>query len=147
MSLKLTDAFMLKNSALGHDQVLEHLRLILQRFLVQTDASRFYIGMTADVERRRQEHEEKKPEFTLMCVIHEEPPHMTTGINLDDLESEAIARFRSGLTNPSNGRSLRCTNDQRGSARKQWLYILVDPKDVSRIPATSTLPYGPSLRT
>lgn len=147
MALKLTEAFMLKNSALAHDQVLDHLRDILKRFLVQTDATRFYIGMTGDLEQRRQQHERNKPEFTLMCVIHGEDPHMASGINLDDLEAQAIARFRSGMTNPSNGKMLRCTNTQSGAPQKQWLYLLLDLKDASRIPTTSTQAYGPPLRT
>ena len=146
MALKLTEAFMLKHSALGHEQVLDHLRDILKRFLTQTDATRFYIGMTNDLARRRQEHEEKKPEFTLMCVIHGEDPQMGAAINLDDLEAQAIARFRSGVTNPTTGKALRCTNTQGGAPQKQWLYVLLDIKDVSKIPTTSSEAYGPRLR-
>lgn len=146
MALKLTSAFALKDSALGHNQILDHLRDILTKFLVQTDATRYYIGMTSDIEARRRQHETSKPDFTLMCVIHGEDPHMAADLKIDDLEAQAISRFRSGIHNPATGRRLRCANSVSGTAPKQWLYVLLDMTDVSDIPADSSLRYGPSLR-
>jgi len=146
MALKLTFAFALKDSALGHDRVLDHLRDILKKFLVQTDATKYYIGMTSDLEARRRQHEGSKPDFTLMCVIHGEDPQMSADLRLDDLEAMAIAKFRSGILNPTTGRMLRCVNSVSGSAPKQWLYVLLDMKDVSGIPEHSAMQYGPGLR-
>jgi hypothetical protein len=146
MALKLTYAFALKDSALSHERVLDHLNDILKKFLVQTDATKYYIGMTNDIETRRAQHEKKKPEFTLMCVIHGEDPAMASDLKLDDLEALAINRFRSGITNPTTGRRLTCANTVSGMAPKLWLYVLLDMKDVSGVPAESALPYGPRLR-
>ena len=105
-------------------------------FASKADCSKFYIGITNDLKRRRREHERERPEYTLMCAIYKEEINIVSD-SFHNLEATAVAQFRAGVVNKATGRVLRCGNDVSGSPAKNWLYLLVDKRDVSDIPVNS----------
>lgn len=133
MPLKLTHYYRIPAAVITHHAVIGHLREVLNVFAGRDDCSKFYIGITGDLERRRKEHERLRSEFTLMCVIHAEEANMVED-SFHNLEMEAIRRFRSGVLNKETNRMLTCANGVPGSRAKNWLYLLVDQQDVSDVP-------------
>jgi hypothetical protein len=65
----------------------------------------------------------------------EEQSHITDGFH--NLELSAIARFRTGVRNKSTGLVLRCDNSPGGQKPHNWLYLLVDKRNVADIPVHS----------
>ena len=141
MALQLTYYYRLPKPTILQEAVFDHLRFVLRHFAASGDCSKFYIGITNDLERRRKEHEgnPNRAEFTLMCAIHSEE-----GSHLDDsflnLEKQAIDTFRQGVVVPKTNQRLVCANGPGGSSAKNWLYVLVDKQDISKIPLHRTAP-------
>ncbi len=133
MALKLTHYYRLGGHVVDQDAVVGHVREVLNSFAAKPDCSRFYVGITGDLEQRRTSHEKKKPEYTLMCVIYGEPAPVVSG-SFHNLEQTVIERYRAGVMNPATGKTLICGNGQGGSTGKSWLYLLVDKTDVAGIP-------------
>lgn len=107
-----------------HSAVIGHLRQVLTYFAVK-GFSKFYIGITNDLNARLSQHQLNKPEFKLMCPIYGEEANLVENA-FDRLEQEAIKQFIGGVAHPETGRLvLRCCNGQRGALPKTWLYILV----------------------
>ena len=136
MALKLSYYYRMPASVTNHAAVIGHLREVLNVFASKADCNTFYIGITNDLKRRRREHERDRPEYTLMCAIHKEEINIVSD-SFHNLEASAVAQFRAGVINKSTGRVLRCANDVSGSLAKNWLYLLVDKRDVSDIPEHS----------
>ena len=129
MSLTLIDPvnnrFKLDRSAVDRRLVLGHLRSVLHSFANKPEYSRFYIGITGDLEERLAQHQRTRPEFKLMIPIYEEPGHYLND-SFDRLEREVIAAFRGGIRHPDSGQMLlHCDNGAAGAAPKCYLYILV----------------------
>lgn len=136
MAIKLTYHFRIPVGTVDPEAVLSHLKDVLNSFAAKPDCTKFYIGITNNLKRRLTEHRRTRPEFTLMCAIYkEEESHLTDRFH--NLESAAIARFRGGVRNKSTGRSLRCDNSPGGQQPHNWLYLLVDKRDVAGIPVHS----------
>lgn len=133
MALKLTHYYRLQRDVVDHAAVIGHLHLVLNKFLRTGDCSRFYIGITGDLENRRRQHERERPEFTLMCSIYSEPGSIIAD-DFHALEARALSTFQRGVFNPATGKRLLCTNVAAGSRPKRWLYLLVDKRDCSGIP-------------
>ncbi|WP_058554171.1 hypothetical protein [Thiohalocapsa sp. ML1] len=139
MAIKLTYHFRIPVGTVDQEAVLSHLKDVLNSFAAKQDCTKFYIGITNHLARRLKEHQKTRPEFTLMCAIYkEEQSHL--GDRFHNLESAAIARFRGGVLNKSTGRLLRCDNTPGGQQPHNWLYLLVDKRDVAGIPRHSDDP-------
>lgn len=115
-------------TAVSRRAAIEHVRAVLKFFAAKSEFSRFYIGITNDLERRLGEHR-GHPELSLyrwMCpVLEEEVPHVDEG-SFDALEQAAIRELRGGIRNPQSGAMLlSCSNKARGALPKNILYILV----------------------
>ena len=136
MALKLTYYYRMPTSVTSHAAVIGHLREVLNVFASKADCGKFYIGITNDLKRRQREHERERPEYTLMCAIHKEEINIVSD-SFHNLEAAAVAQFRGGVINKATNQVLRCGNDASGSPAKNWLYLLVDKRDVSGIPVNS----------
>lgn len=125
MPLELTYEHQLTYDAIEHSAVISHLRGVLNTYVNKPEFSLFYIGITSDLNTRRTTHQREKPEFKRMCAIYEES-NPTANTAFHALERDTINALRGGIVNPSDAaKSMRCTNDARGSSPKNWLYILV----------------------
>ena len=129
MALTLLDPehnrFLMKFSAVDRKMVVDHLRTVLNSFAMKPQYTKFYIGITGDLEGRLLRHQRHKPEFKLMVPIYEEPAHYLDD-SFDLLERTAIAAFRAGIHNPTTKELLlKCDNGAEGAAPKSYLYILV----------------------
>ena len=130
MTLELVnprDKFKLKQGFMSNEVVLGHLELVLKSFASKPEYSRFYIGITNDLDRRLADHrgDPNKKDFRLMCPIVEEESPEALGSAFDGLELAAIARFNPGVMNTETRKLLRCTNGKQGVTPKCVLYILV----------------------
>ncbi|AYZ65115.1 GIY-YIG nuclease family protein [Burkholderia multivorans] len=129
MTLRLIvpyDKYMLKVDVIRHSDVISHLHQVLKIFAKKNpEYSKFYIGITSDLNKRLSSHQANKPSFKLMCPIYREP-HNLVGNAFDRLEREAIMNFRGGIKHSGTGEvALECDNDLDGARPKNWLYILV----------------------
>ena len=113
-----------------HDAILDHIRLVLTKYLGDPTYSKFYIGITQDVSRRLQEHQRHKPEYRLMIPIYDEAGvHRADGF--DQLEQLAIQRFGpkhgTEFTHPNAppGRKLIFDNRRENSPPHTTLYLLL----------------------
>ncbi|KVT87490.1 hypothetical protein WL30_29640 [Burkholderia ubonensis] len=123
--IKPHDKYLLKVGVIHHGAVIGHLHQVLKTFAAKPEYSKFYIGITSDLNKRLSSHQAKKPFFKLMCPIYEEP-HNLVGNAFDRLEREAITNFRAGIKHPETGElALKCDNGPDGALPKNWLYILV----------------------
>lgn len=107
MALQLVspeDKYMLKTGVINHEDVIGHLRQVLNAFAAKPEYSKFYIGITSDLYTRLAKHRATKPDFKLMAPIYLEA-HNLVGNAFDRLERKAIETFRTGIThpNPANG--------------------------------------------
>jgi hypothetical protein len=119
------DRFMLKRSVDARPVILGHLHSVLKSFAMKPEYSKFYIGITRDLDARLADHQGKKPDFKLMVPIYEEPANIVDSA-FDVLEHEAIKTFRDGIIHPDTRKTLlRCTNGPGGARPKTLLYILV----------------------
>ena len=126
--LTLDEAHMLSPRVFLDQAVFDHLRHVAIGYYNREKCTQFYIGITNNLERRRKEHEAKKPQFKWMCPIYEEPAaHMSLNGNFDSLELNAIKKFRGGIANPHLGNKIvmTCANDMPGLEPKKILYLLV----------------------
>ena len=113
-------------SAVNRKQVIEHLRLVLNGFANRGEYTKFYIGMTGDLDARLDGHRKKRPEFKLMIPIYSEPVEYMEVDSFDHLEKLAIDTFKGGITHPDTKKLLmKCDNGPSGAAPKNHLYILV----------------------
>lgn len=125
MPLTLTYDHILNVSVLRNEAIISHLRDVLNTYVNKPNFSRFYIGITSDIETRRLDHERKKPNFRLMCPIYEES-NPKSDMAFHSLERDAINALRSGMKNPTDAsKSMSCENGPGGSLPKSWLYVLV----------------------
>ncbi len=128
MALQLVspeDKYMLKTGVINHEAVIGHLKQVLHSFAMKPEYSKFYIGITSDLNTRLASHRANKPDFKLMCPIYLEA-HNLVGNAFDRLERKAIEAFRSGITHPDTRETLlECRNGPGGALPKNWLYILV----------------------
>lgn len=120
-----TGKYMLGHSAVDRRAVIDQVRSVLKVYAMKPEFSRFYIGITSDVETRLRDHQAKKPEYKLMIPIYEEE-RMLLSDSFDQLERDAINTFRSGIRHPDTGRTmLTCGNGPGGARPKSVLYVLV----------------------
>lgn len=128
MSLQLiqpTGQYMLSHSAVDRRAVIDHVHSVLKVYAMKPDFGRFYIGITSDVAARLRDHQVHKPSFKLMIPIYEEE-RMLLSDSFDQLERDAIRKFRGGIAHPDTGRvMLTCDNGPGGARPKSVLYILV----------------------
>ena len=128
MSLQLiqpTGQYMLSHSAVDRRAVIDQIRSVLKVYAMKPGFSRFYIGITSDVQRRLKEHRVSRPEFRIMIPIYEEEG-MLLSDSFDQLERDAINTFRGGIKHPDTGRvMLTCDNGPGGLVPKSVLYLLV----------------------
>ena len=130
MTLELVsprDKFKLKQGFVSNEVVLGHLDLVLKSFAAKAEYSRFYIGITNDLDRRLADHrgDSTKKDFRLMCPIVEEESPQALGSAFDGLELAAIARFNPGVMNTETKKLLKCMNGKQGVTPKCVLYVLV----------------------
>jgi hypothetical protein len=116
--------YLLRAGVIHHGAVIGHLREVLNSFAAKPEYSKFYIGITNDLNRRLSQHQRTKPSFKWMCPIYEEEPNLV-GNAFDRLEREAITQFSGGVKNRQTGRVLKCDNGPAGALPKTYLYILV----------------------
>jgi hypothetical protein len=121
------DKFKLKQGFVSNEVVLGHLEWVLKSFAAKPEYSRFYIGITNELERRLADHrgDATKKDFRLMCPIVEEESPQALGGAFDGLELAAIARFNPGVMNIETNKLLKCMNGKQGVTPKCVLYILV----------------------
>jgi hypothetical protein len=125
MPLKLDFKHQFNRSVIRNDAVIDHLRGVLNTYVNKPDFSRYYIGITSNLEDRRYSHERKKPMFRLMCPIYEES-NPKADMAFHELERDAINSLRDGIINPSDtSKSMICDNGPGGSLPKDWLYVLL----------------------
>lgn len=116
---------MLTHSAVDRRAVIDQVHSVLKVYAMKPEFSRFYIGITSDVDARLRDHQMKKPEFKLMIPIYEEE-HMLLSDSFDQLERDAIAAFRQGIRHPDTGQLLlSCGNGPSGARPKSVLCVLV----------------------
>ena len=119
------DKYLLSRGVVDREAVLGHLRMVLNAFANKPENSRFYIGITNDLETRLQGHQARKPEFRVMVPIYEEQEILFES-SFDRLERDAINTFRAGVVHPESRKVLlRCENGPGGATPKTTLYILV----------------------
>lgn len=104
--------------------VIGHLRLVLSGFANKPEYTKFYIGITNDVNTRLQGHRSNRRDFKLMVPVYEEQPLLVEN-SFDKLEQDAITTFRQGILNLQTKKVLRCDNGPDGAPPKITLYILV----------------------
>lgn len=125
MPLTLTHKHEFQRSVLVNEAIIGHVRDVLNTYVNKPGFSRFYIGITSDLETRRIEHERKKPVFKLMCPIYGES-NPKSDIAFHALERDVINALRGGISNPDDpSRSMVCDNGAGGSMPKSWLYVLI----------------------
>lgn len=125
MALTLNRDYQLKTGVIDHRSVIAHLKDVLNSFASKPNFSKFYIGITSDLEVRRAEHERKKPGFRQMCLIYEEDAPVVAS-SFHNLEKEAISAYRQGIRHPDSKQVLlSCENGPAGSSAKNFFYILV----------------------
>jgi hypothetical protein len=123
--IKPRDKFLLKQGFFSTEAVLGHLELVLKSFASKPEYSRFYIGVTMNLEQRMVQHRAKGDLYRLMCPIVEEESPKALQSAFDGLEQAAIERFNPGVVNTATKKVLMCGNVKPGIAPKSILYILV----------------------
>jgi hypothetical protein len=117
--------FLWNRSAIDRNAVIGHLRGVLNTFAAKPQYSKFYIGITGDLEERLEGHRRKRPDFKLMIPVYSEPGHYFDD-SFDTLERDAIAALDGGILHPQTGQvALACDNRASGISPRNWLYILV----------------------
>jgi predicted GIY-YIG superfamily endonuclease len=117
--------YMLKHSAVDRRAVIDQVHSVLKVYAMKPEFSRFYIGITSNLETRLRDHQANKPEYKLMIPIYEEE-RMLLSDSFDQLERDAIARFRQGIRHPDTGQMLlSCWNGPGGARPKSVLYVMV----------------------
>jgi predicted GIY-YIG superfamily endonuclease len=132
MAIKMIDVvegkkFMLDRGVSDRRAVIGHLRTVLGSFAAKPQWTRFYIGITGDLEARFAGHngDKAKAGFQLMVPIYAEQA-IVMDESFDKLESEAIRTFKMGIVHPTSKQMLlRCENGVGGAQPKTWLYILI----------------------
>jgi hypothetical protein len=129
MALRLIEPaanrFMLTRSVVDRKAVIGHLRTVLNSFANKDGYTKFYIGITGNLQDRLAGHQRSRPDFQLMIPIYEEPAHYMQD-SFDSLEGLAISAFRAGIQHPVTKQMLlRCDNGAEAAAPKSTLYILV----------------------
>lgn len=125
MSLQLTYEYQLDIGLINHSSIIAHMKSVLNTFASKPQYSKFYIGITSDIENRKLGHQRNKPGYTLMCAIYKDEQNIVSD-SFHNLERDAINVMRAGIRHPdSNQLLLRCDNGPGGSLAKNWLYILV----------------------
>jgi hypothetical protein len=125
MALELNYKHQMTVGVLNNNAVISHLRSVLNTYVNNPAYSRFYIGITSDLETRRASHARNKPHFKMMCPIYEES-NPKSDMAFHSLERDAINALRKGLVNPSDpSKKMRCENVPGGSFPKNWLYVLI----------------------
>lgn len=120
-----TGKYLLAHSAVDRRAVIDQVRSVLAVYAMKPEFSRFYIGITSDVDSRLRDHQLRKPEYKLMIPIYEEE-HMLLSDSFDQLERDAIATFREGVRHPDTGQMLlSCGNGPGGARPKSVLYVMV----------------------
>lgn len=128
MSLEMIqprDKFLLKQGVIARLPVISHLRTVLNSFANKPEFTRFYIGITSDLDRRLAEHRGNDRQFKWMCPIYEEPESHMDENSFDLLEREALMAFKGGIVHPETRKMLTFENLREGSPPKRCLYILV----------------------
>lgn len=128
MSLQLIQPegkYQLTQSVVDRRAVLDHLHSVLKVYAMKPEFTRFYIGITSDLESRLISHQRRKPHFKLMIPIYAEE-RMLMSDSFDSMEREAITMFRGGIKHPDTGQMLLMNDNGPGGARpKSVLYVLV----------------------
>lgn len=112
------------------EAVMSHLRTVLMKYLADPAYSKFYVGITQDVDRRLDEHRRTKPEYKLMIPICQDKA-VRHAERFDQLEQLAIQTFGPGngtaFTHPNAppGRKLLFDNRRENSQPQNILYLLV----------------------
>ena len=132
MALQLIDPrdkHVMKHTVLP-EAVMGHIRDVLKAYLMKPEYTKFYVGITQDVNRRLQQHQRTKPEYKLMIPVYDE-----TGVHppdsFDQLEQLAIRTFGpthgTEFTHPlaPPGRKLIFDNRRENSPPQNTLYLLV----------------------
>jgi hypothetical protein len=119
------DKFMLSAHVVDRNAVIGHLRSVLGSFASKPEYSKFYIGITNEVETRLSDHRIRKPDFKVMVPVYEEDAILVENA-FDVLEQDAIRAFSNGIRHPTtNAMMLKCENGPGGARPKRVLYILV----------------------
>lgn len=118
------DKYLLKAGVISHDAVVGHLREVLNSFAAKPEYSKFYIGITSDLNARLASHRTNKPDFKWMCPIYQEAGNLVENA-FDRLERKAIMKFNGGIKDQSGQLLLQCSNGPGGALPKNLLYILV----------------------
>ncbi len=122
----LQNRWLYNRSAVDRKQVIEHLKLVLTGFANRGEYTKFYIGMTGNLDDRLEGHRKTRPEFRLMIPIYAEPVEYMEVESFDHLERLAINTFKAGIVHPDTKKVLmKCDNGPGGAAPKNYLYILV----------------------
>ena len=125
MALELNYKHQMNVGVLDNKAVIAHLRGVLNTYVNNPAYSRFYIGITSDLETRRASHQLEKPQFKMMCPIYEES-NPKADMAFHSLERDAINQLRKGIVNPSDpSKKMLCENGPSGSLPKNWLYVLI----------------------
>ncbi len=125
MALDLDYSHQMAVDVLEKQAIIGHLRGVLNTYVNNPAYSRFYIGITSNLQTRRAEHAREKPQFKKMCPIYEESsPRADMAFHA--LERDAINALRQGIFNPSNpNKKMVCENLPTGSLPKNCLYVLI----------------------
>ena len=119
------DRYILHRGVVDRAAVVAHLRLVLVSFANKGGYTKFYIGITNDVDTRLRDHQRRKPEFQLMVPIYEEDANLVEN-SFDRLERDTIAAFRAGIVHPDTRQLLlRCANGPDAAPPKTTLYVLI----------------------
>ena len=125
MPLNLTYEYELRAGVLEHSSVIAHMKSVLNIFAAKPQYSKFYIGITSDLEQRKMKHQREKPDYSLMCAIYKDEKIIVSN-SFHNLEKEAINEMKNGIHHPdTNQLLLRCGNGPGGSLAKNWLYVLI----------------------
>lgn len=87
------DKYVMKHTTLP-EAVIGHIRDVLKVYLMKPEFTKFYVGITQDVNRRLQEHQRKKLEYKLMIPVYDETGSIprTALIAWSSSPSEHLAR-------------------------------------------------------
>jgi hypothetical protein len=123
------DKYVMNHTALP-EAVIGHIRDVLKSFLMKPGYTKFYVGITQNVNRRLQQHQQSKPEYKLMIPVYDE-----TGVqasdSFDQLEQLAIRTFGpkhgTEFSHPlaPAGRKLIFDNRRENPPPQNTLYLLV----------------------
>lgn len=135
------DKFLPKRSVLTVPDAISHVRSVLHHFAPKDKVAgdtmirdkktytRFYIGITNDIDARFDQHCRSRKVFELMVPVLQEPwDHIVPG-SFDEFERALISHFSGGIHHPNRPAPakplMQCCNDRGGSKPKGYLYILL----------------------